>query len=358
MKQMKRQSFFERFFVLVIFVLVAPGITHCLSLCNQLGDSPSCGLDPKGERAYLPWDMPQVPGCRLVSIFKRDMGSIIFVSRYDANSKPQIRGYLSTDHGGTWLQEETPSNHLSNINFFPFNRSRMYAGIRDNQNPDVCWRSRSLTSIAISLNRGELWEEISPVINRGGKIERIDLIGVGKHDIGRLYAGINVVGRDYAVCRSDDYGRTFSVISSEVLYAVESRADRDLMIGVDRGDENLHRSIMVSRDGGKTWNRTISDIVVDKVGNQPRNNRPVRQIESDPQDPDTFYVLTWTGIYATRDWGKTFRLLPLAAEYLYGVDSIAVDPVDNRYIYAVVKGSNLYRSSDKGCTWEKLQSPL
>jgi hypothetical protein len=302
---------------LAMCLLIDSAIKYCFSVCQNLSDSSTCGLDPKGERTYLAWPKPRVPECKIVSIFKRNTGSIIFISTetHNSNSKPQIRGYVSTDHGDTWLQEETPSNHFSNVNFFPFNRGRMYSGIKDNQNPDVCWRSRSLTRIAMSPNGGESWEEISPVINSGGRIERIQLIGAGKHDIGRLYAGIRVEGSDYAVYRSDDYGRTFSVISSEVLNAVESRADRDLMIGVDRGDEK----IMVSRDGGKTWNRTPYDIVVNRVGNQTDNPRPVRQIESDPYDPDTFYVLTWTGIYATRDWGKTFRLLPLAAEYLSGV---------------------------------------
>jgi hypothetical protein len=56
----------------------------------------------------------------------------------------------------------------------------------------------------------------------------------------------------------------------------------------------------------------------------PVNFRPVRQIESDPKDANTFYVLTWTGLYTTHDLDKTFRLLPTATEYFYQLDAIGV----------------------------------
>jgi hypothetical protein len=53
--------------------------------------------------------------------------------------------------------------------------------------------------------------------------------------------------------------------------------------------------------------------------------------------------------------GQTFKLLPLAIDTYNAVDAVAVNPIDGRYSYAMVAGSYSYRSSNRGCTWEKLK---
>jgi hypothetical protein len=45
-------------------------------------------------------------------------------------------------------------------------------------------------------------------------------------------------------------------------------------------------------------------------------------------------------------------------EYLHSVGEIAVNPVDGRHIFASVKTTELYHSSDRGCTWKKLALPM
>ena len=79
-----------------------------------------------------------------------------------------------------------------------------------------------------------------------------------------------------------------------------------------------------------------------------------RQIESDPEDADCIYVLTEKGLYLSRDAGKSFRLAALAEGRIKAIDRLAVDPGDGRYLYAIVDLGQLYRSSDYGCTWQKM----
>jgi len=133
----------------------------------------------------------------------------------------------------------------------------------------------------------------------------------------------------------------------------------------------------VSKDGGKSWKvmkgsleitghkiyRSISDPTDNRSWRQHPDDEEwpvsdgIMQIESDPKHPEYVYVLTTRGLYISRDMGKTFYLSSLAKGWLYSIDRIAVDPLDGRYLYAVVDIEKFYRSSDYGCTWELMQPP-
>jgi hypothetical protein len=214
-------------------------------------------------------------------------------------------------------------------------------------------------------------------LDREGVIDHIELISAPNTNLSRLYAAIriNSYKEEYSLFKSEDYGHHFVYLSNEVRYATESRSDANLMIGYTNVDKEVNCWISISNDGGRSWRAAQYDLLnQDKVfqDNKRRmlrtgyedegdielpNAYPVKQIETDPNDARTFYVFTWTGIYATGDLGKTFIHLPIATGYYNGVDNMAVDPIDSHIIYAIVKGSELYRSQDKGCTWRKLQLP-
>jgi len=83
----------------------------------------------------------------------------------------------------------------------------------------------------------------------------------------------------------------------------------------------------------------------------------VMQIESDPNNPEWIYILTYKGLYISRDMGKTFELANLARGWIRSIDRIAVDPLDGRYLYATVNLGKIFRSSDYGNTWELIRLP-
>jgi hypothetical protein len=230
----------------------------------------------------------------------------------------------------------------------------------------------------MSKDGGQSWQEVSCSVSAKEGIKALRLIAVGQHSESRVYASIGFMGPGWAsgwtFCRSNDYGKTFTILSNGVVnQVVESRSNPNLLIGMT-GDKP---EITMSKDGGIHWTNIGGGVVVEpiieefgypKVFRTWKENKifgwfdisvvhPVIQIETDPLDENTFYCLTYKGIYVTRDLGKTFRLLPLAIEYMHGVNSFAVDPVDGRFIYATVKQSDLYRSTDRGCTWNRLELP-
>jgi hypothetical protein len=82
----------------------------------------------------------------------------------------------------------------------------------------------------------------------------------------------------------------------------------------------------------------------------------VEQIETDSNNVNTLYVLTFKGLYRSLDAGRSYHLMPLAPDKVFHIRTIAVDPIDST-LYAAVGGQALFASSDYGCSWRKLTLP-
>lgn len=103
---------------------------------------------------------------------------------------------------------------------------------------------------------------------------------------------------------------------------------------------SFHRS----NDGGETW--------VD--GARPYEFH-VFSLASDGNDPLTVYAATDGGLFRTTNGGDNWEILPSGA--FVAVAGIAVDPGDSRVLYASIGGSSVvsgvYKSSDRGATWNR-----
>ncbi|TNF45962.1 MAG: glycosyl hydrolase [Bacteroidetes bacterium] len=126
------------------------------------------------------------------------------------------------------------------------------------------------------------------------------------------------------------------------------------------------RGVYKSADGGKTWKRTL--FVSDETG--------ISEIASDPKDPNILYAAAhqrrrheWTyigggpesTIYKSTDGGETWREINSGLpKGDMGRIGLAVSPVDNNYVYAIVEGRNgkggFFRSTNKGESWSKMSS--
>jgi photosystem II stability/assembly factor-like uncharacterized protein len=133
-----------------------------------------------------------------------------------------------------------------------------------------------------------------------------------------------------------------------------------------RGNVTIGHGIFVSRDAGKTWKHVwktkgqIGTMVV-----HPKNaDIAYAAVLGSPFGPNAD-----RGVYRTRDGGKTWEQV-LKVDADTGASDIAIDPNRPAVLYAGMwqarrqpwhlatagKGSGLYRSSDAGDTWEKVES--
>lgn len=181
------------------------------------------------------------------------------------------------------------------------------------------------------------------------------------------------------VWKSDDAGITWQPVFDGVgsasvgaLAVAPSRPDT-LYVGMgqvtSRYDVTPGDGVYRSDDAGKTWRH------LGLAG-----TRHIGALRIDPRNPDVAWVAALgsifgpsaeRGVYRTADGGKTWQRTLFVSERAGAVD-LAVDPVDPNLVYASVwqvrhrpwlayftpdvgAESGLYRSSDGGVTWQKVQ---
>jgi photosystem II stability/assembly factor-like uncharacterized protein len=125
---------------------------------------------------------------------------------------------------------------------------------------------------------------------------------------------------------------------------------------------NQERGVYKTRDGGETWEKIL--YINEKTG--------CADLAIDPENPDILYAGMWqfrrypyyfnsggpgSGLYISRDggknWSKVTEGLPKGTIGRIAVD---VSPVDPTHVYALIESekSALYKSTDKGLTWKKI----
>lgn len=180
------------------------------------------------------------------------------------------------------------------------------------------------------------------------------------------------------VWRSDDAATTFAPIwpdrFPQSIGDVDMAADGTLYVGA--GEANAGGGSLTyegdgiyrSTDRGETW---------ENVGLPSSAN--VGRIAIDPGDPDTVYVAAAgsmfrpggdRGLYRSTDGGDTWQRLLAGANEWTGAIDVALDPTNPDRIFAAMwerqrtpslrryggPGSGLYRSTDGGQTWQRLEN--
>jgi len=318
-----------------------------------------------------------------------DKSVLLFhVLRILIDKKNEVKQLISTDRGMTWNTVDWLFGYgnLGDMRgHWVFGKDKRMSHIDFRVIYDCYYKCKD--GFPVSIDGGKTWTHVKPVLEDGGSIEEIELIDTGMHSVSRLYARIQS-GKDVRIGVSDDYGRSFRLFQKGLDDIVESRASSSVLYGrmnrpyfestgLKAFDDEFSR-LGVSKDGGKSWKvmkgsleitgHKIYRSATDREENRSWRQYPddeewpvsdgIMQIESDPKHPEYVYVLTTRGLYISRDTGKTFYLSSLAKGWLYSIDRIAVDPLDGRYLYAVVDIEKFYRSSDYGCTWELMPPPV
>ncbi|MDH7511656.1 MAG: hypothetical protein QHH14_01770 [Clostridiales bacterium] len=215
------------------------------------------------------------------------------------------------------------------------------------------------------------WRAVGPAV-MGGRTVDIDAVA-GKPWI--IYAAIGPSG----VWKSENNGVTWNpVFHKEATVSVgdvtiaPSHPDT---VWVGTGEATCRNSVTIgdgvykSTDGGKTWQNMGL-----------KETRHISRIIINPGDPNIVYVAAmghlWgpneeRGIYKTLDGGKTWKKA-LYVNPDTGFADLAMDPEDSLILYAAAyehrrlpyyfssggPGSGLYKTTDGGETWRRLEKDL
>jgi hypothetical protein len=244
--------------------------------------------------------------------------------------------------------------------------------VQSSANPKIFYRPAKNghhgSDIELSRDGGKSWKAIHPKTSSGRYFGSIRIVGSSEHVPGRVYAIGSTVGENGAYV-SEDYGETYRQIRPISAFVFESRSMSKTLysVAVD--------GIIVSYDGGYKWNligntkEMISPVYSDSGGyslytwSDHNHNRELElhpkiiQIETDANNGNAIYILSYKGLYRSFDGGISFQLLPLAKDKIGEIQAIAVDPIDGRFLYAAVGNNSLLKSSNYGCSWQELSLP-
>ncbi|MFI5151188.1 MAG: WD40/YVTN/BNR-like repeat-containing protein [Bacteroidia bacterium] len=215
------------------------------------------------------------------------------------------------------------------------------------------------------------WRMIGPF--RGGRT--VGACGIPKQP-NVFYTGVNNGG----VWKTTDYGRTWhplfdSQSTGSIGDVVVSPSNPSVIYagsgeGIQRPDLSVGNGIYKSADGGKTWiNTGLNDgLQIGGLSIDPSNeNRLFAAVLGHPYGPNTE-----RGIFRTLDGGKTWEKV-LYLDENTGAIQVTLDPSNPQTVYADLyaarqapwengqwegPGSGLYKSTDGGTTWKKLEKGL
>jgi photosystem II stability/assembly factor-like uncharacterized protein len=229
--------------------------------------------------------------------------------------------------------------------------------------PETKWKPDTFTGLAF---RG-----IGPAVTSG----RVGDIAVHPTEPNTWY----VVVASGGVWKTVNAGVTWiPIFDSQGSYSIGCitlDAKNPLVVWVGTGENNSQRSVgygdglYKSTDGGKTW---------ENVG--LKTSEHIAKILIDPRDSNIVYVAAqgplWSsggerGLYKTLDGGKTWKQVLKISENT-GVTDVVMHPRNpdlllaaayqrRRHVWTLIDGgpeSAIYRSTDAGATWKKLEGGL
>lgn len=104
-----------------------------------------------------------------------------------------------------------------------------------------------------------------------------------------------------------------------------------------------------SSNAGQSWRRSRMQLPFDAEPGEIQ----IRSLVVSPHDPGTLYAGSEVGLYVSNDRGATWGLVesPMDGQQIW---SLALHPEDPDTIWAGTKPPAIYRTHDRGITWEKI----
>ncbi|TAH17807.1 MAG: glycosyl hydrolase [Cytophagales bacterium] len=218
---------------------------------------------------------------------------------------------------------------------------------------------------------GLKFRSIGPAVTSG----RISDFAVNPQNHNEYYVATSAGGVWKTTSRGVTYTPIFDKQGSYSIGCVTLDPSNSNVVWVGSGENNNQRSVSYgdgvykSEDGGKTWKNMGL-----------KNSEHISEIVVDPTDPNTIYVgaygPVWSeggerGVYKSTDGGATWSCVKSVSAYT-GCNDLVIDPRNPKVLYAAFhqrirkvftyigggSESAIYKSSDGGATWKKLEGGL
>lgn len=215
------------------------------------------------------------------------------------------------------------------------------------------------------------FRSIGPAITSG----RISDFAVNPDNHSEYYVASSSGGVWKTTNRGVTYQPVFDGEGSYSIGCVTLDPSNSTTVWVGSGENNSQRSVAYgdgvykSMDGGNSWKNMGL-----------KSSEHISQIIVDPKDPNTIYVgaygPVWSeggerGVYKSVDGGATWTCVKSVSSYT-GCNDLVMDPRDSKVLYAAfhqrmrkvftyIGGgpeSAIYKSTDAGATWTKLEGGL
>ena len=245
--------------------------------------------------------------------------------------------YKSYDGGQRWvslragLDDVTISSVVNQFVFDPADNNHLFVattmGVFESKNGGEQWQKRM-----------DGMKEVLMVVTLAMDPARPDILYAGTS--GGVYKSVNQAGRWEKINNG--------LVSPKEL--TSSRALGVTVMGVDPFmPDTVYAAtlsgIYKSTNGGQRWDR-IAQSLPDQM---------ISAMVLDRATAGTLYVASREGVYKSMDGGATWHAINKGLATL-NIRSLAQSPTDPRMLYVGTNGSGLYRSRDRGESWEAMAS--
>jgi len=270
--------------------------------------------------------------------------------------------------GGTVSEDLFAGLRWRNIG--PFHGGRVSAVTGAIGQPGTFYLGAPIGGIWKTTNAGVSW---SPIFDQFTNVDSIGAIQVAPSDPNIVYAGTgdSVQGPSGdGMYKSTDAGRTWTHIgldeTTKINKMVVDPKDPNIVVVSTQGDARHDgRGIYRTIDGGKTWENTL----------RPENANGTRDVEYAFDKPHVIFATSQgggggfgggaapqgpngTALYKSTDGGKTWKKVETLPPYQGRISVAIAMHTDGNRIYvigtSVQSGSGLFRSDDQGATWQHM----
>lgn len=253
--------------------------------------------------------------------------------------------YKSTDGAESWflssnnIQEEAI---VYSIAINPYNPDKIYIGTRGISNDGgPPWNGE----LYRTTDAGATW--IPELIDLGGSLDQDWAYGIALHPENPSW--IYAATHEHGVYRSTDAGRNWQPVNNGITnysargIVVDPHSalfEPTVYMGAWKYD-----GVFKTLDGGENWFFQNSSL-----------GSRILTMSIDPVDSDNVYASLFPGgVLKTTNGGDNWYVTGLQD---YEVINTAVNPVNPKFLYSGTNGDGLFRSFDRGSTWQLSQKGL